>query len=188
MLRTWCHSALTALLYILAGIPVQLGHLARKVALPLHLHLGSWMESDPSIFLLCSWIHFAMDWSLSLDTVGLCLVCGIQGSEHSVHEESNPGHGLMGIRVTVVPLFSWFSSCPSSAEILLPCSLSAGRSWERARCPSAGGAVWFRCRRSHSVARPVGTTCFLVLGVECRVWGVLQSTLVQLTICRAFPE
>lgn len=147
MLRTRCHSALTALLYILAGIPVQLGHLARKVSflpLPLHLHLGSWIESDPCIFLLCFWIHFAVDWGLALDAVGLCLgVChsGKWALCPSTHEKSNPGLGLMGIRTTVVPLFSWFSFCSSSAEILLPCSFSAGRSWERVRYTSA----WVAC-------------------------------------------
>lgn len=80
---------------------------------------------------------------VTLDTVGLCLGVWHWGKWAlcpSAQAKSNPGHGLMGIRTTVVPLFSWFSFCPSSVEHLLTYNLSAGRSWERERYTSAQGA------------------------------------------------
>lgn len=173
MLRTGCHSALTAVLYIPTGIPVQLGHLPRKAALPLHLHVGSWMESDSSMFLLYSWIHFPMDRGhqpLHCRAVAGCVAfrevsaLPISPCEKQPWPGAHRNQNNYSSFVFLVFLLSILSRDFVNLQSFCREVLEESEVHKCTRHLSG-----FRCRRSHSAVRPLGTACSFLLSVQCRM-------------------
>lgn len=116
-------------------------YLEKQLFLCISMLAAGWRVALPCS---CFTPGYIFPWTevISLYTAGLWLGVWHSGKWvlcPSAHVKSNPGQGLTGTRTIIVPLFSWFSFCPSSAEILLTYSLSAGRPWKRARCTSAQG-------------------------------------------------
>lgn len=146
---------------------MQIGHSSSKVALPVHLQADSGMNSDPSMFLLYSWVYFLIYWgcsALMLQAVPECVALGELSTLSINPHASSPGHGLVWTRGTKVPLFPQFQFCLSSIEVLTTCYLSAGKPW-REWGSSTMCLTGFRCRRRHSVARSA-VTAFFFCSVE----------------------